>query len=178
SSISTDSLLLLIGKSLPLQRTRKLAMTYSHTQIAQYLRCPRSYRYRYLDGWKEKDSRATLLFGRCFEQALGAYFRREDSAAALFTEWAKYQQTQLEYSHGDNWENMFRQGVQLLERLAQDDRIEISRPSRNMQIKLVRALPNGNDFVAYIDAIGKLDGNRCLHEWKTTTSRYPEEPNG
>jgi len=153
-------------------------MTYSHTQIAQYLRCPRSYRYRYLDGWKEKDSRATLLFGRCFEQALGAYFRREDSAAALFTEWAKYQQTQLEYSHGDNWEKMFRQGVQLLERLAQDDRIEISRPSRNMQIKLVRALPNGNDFVAYIDAIGKLDGNRCIHEWKTTTSRYPEEPNG
>ena len=46
------------------------AMTYSYTQIAQYLRCPRSYRYRYLDGWKEKDSRATLLFGRCFEQAL------------------------------------------------------------------------------------------------------------
>jgi hypothetical protein len=56
-------------------------MTYSYTQIAQYLRCPRS--YRYLDGWKEKESRATLLFGRCFEQALGAYFRGEDSGAAL-----------------------------------------------------------------------------------------------
>ena len=51
-------------------------MTYSYTQIAQYLRCPRSYRYRYLDGWKEKDSRATLLFGRCFEQALGAYISK------------------------------------------------------------------------------------------------------
>jgi CRISPR/Cas system-associated exonuclease Cas4 (RecB family) len=74
-------------------------MTYSYTQVAQYLRCPRSYRYRYLDGWKEKDSRATLLFGRCFEQALGAYFRKDDSAAELFTEWAKYQQAQLEYSH-------------------------------------------------------------------------------
>ena len=136
-------------------------MTYSYTQIAQYLRCPRSYRYRYLDGWKEKDSRATLLFGRCFEQALGAYFRSEDSSAVLFTEWAKYQDAQLEYSHGDSWERMFRQGVQLLERLAQDNRIEISQPSRNMQTKLLRSLPNGNDFVAYIDAIGKLDGNRC-----------------
>jgi hypothetical protein len=73
---------------------------------------------------------------------------------------------------------MFRQGVQLLERLAQDDRIEISQPSPNMQIKLVRSLPNGNDFAAYVDAIGKLDGNSCLLEWKTTTSRYPEEPNG
>jgi len=38
-------------------------------------------------------------------------------------------------------------------------------------------LPNANDFVAYLDAIGKLDGNNCLLEW-TTTSRYPEEPNG
>ena len=153
-------------------------MTYSYTQIAQYLRCPRSYRYRYLDGWKEKDSRATLLFGRCFEQALAAFFRREDSAAALFAEWAKYQEAQLEYSHGDSWERMFRQGVQLLERLAQDDRVEISRPGQTLQVKLVRSLPNGNDFVAYIDAIGKLDGNRCLLEWKTTTSRYPEEPDG
>jgi hypothetical protein len=153
-------------------------MTFSYTQIAQYLRCPRSYRYRYLDGWKEKDSRATLLFGRCFEQALAAYFRREDSAAALFTEWVKYQQAQLEYSHGDSWEHMFREGVQLLERLAQDDRIEIHQPGRNMQIKLVRSLPNGNDFVAYIDAIGELDDHRCILEWKTTTSRYPEEPNG
>jgi hypothetical protein len=70
------------------------------------------------------------------------------------------------------------QGVQLLERLSQDDRIEISQPSRNTQTKLVRSLPNGNDFVAYVDAIGELDGNRCILEWKTTTCRYPEEPSG
>jgi hypothetical protein len=153
-------------------------VTFSYTQIAQYLRCPRSYRYRYLDGWKEKDSRATVLFGRCFEQALGAYFRKEDSTAALFREWALYKDTPLAYSNGDNWERMLRQGVQLLERMAQHDRIEINRPSQNLQVKLVRSLLNGNDFVAYIDAIGKLDGSRCLLEWKTTTSRYPEEPDG
>jgi PD-(D/E)XK nuclease superfamily len=153
-------------------------MTYSYTQIAQYLRCPRSYRYRYLDGWKERDSRATLLFGRCFEQALGAYFRREDSAAALFTEWAKYRDAEVEFCHGDSWDRMFRQGVQLLERLAQDNRIAISWPKQNMQVKLQRQLGTGNEFISYIDAIGTVDGKRCLLEWKTTTSRYPEEPNG
>jgi hypothetical protein len=73
---------------------------------------------------------------------------------------------------------MFRQGVQLLERLAQHCRIEISRPHQDMQVKLVRQLGNGNDFVSYIDAIGDLDGKPCLLEWKTTTSRYPEEPGG
>src|SRR5947207_13337496 len=29
-------------------------MVYSYTQISQYLRCPRSYRYRYMDGWQKK----------------------------------------------------------------------------------------------------------------------------
>ncbi len=27
-------------------------MTYCFTQISHYLRCPRSYRHRYLDGWR------------------------------------------------------------------------------------------------------------------------------
>src|ERR1051326_8311546 len=113
-------------------------MTYSYTQIAQYLRCPRSYRYRYLDGWKEKDSRATLLFGRSFEQALAAFFRREDSTAALFTEWAKYQDAPLGFSQGDGWERLFGQGVQLFEGWPKDGRVEITPPSHNMQVKLVR----------------------------------------
>ena len=47
-------------------------MTYSFTQISQYLRCPRQYRYRYLDGWRKKEDQASMIFGRCFENALSA----------------------------------------------------------------------------------------------------------
>ncbi len=153
-------------------------MTYSYTQISQYLRCPRSYRHRYLDGWREKEARAAMLFGRCFEKALAAYFLRQDSAAVLFQEWRACRDTPLEYANGDTWDRMARQGVQLLEKLARDDRIRIRQPRRNLQVKLVRPLSNGHDFLAYIDAIGTLDGTGCLLEWKTTTSRYPEEPEG
>src|SRR6202035_3667702 len=35
-----------------------------------------------------------------------------------------------------------------------------------------------SDFVAYVAAMGKLEGRRCLREWKTSSSRYPEEPEG
>jgi hypothetical protein len=153
-------------------------MIYSHTQISRYLRCPRSYRYQYLDGWREKENRASLLFGRAFEKALAVFFLREDSGAALYKEWGAYRDAQVEYSHGDDWERMARQGVQLLERLAQDDRIRVRQPRRNMQVKLVRSVSEQNDFVAYVDAVGTLDGKRCLLEWKTTTARYPEEPEG
>jgi PD-(D/E)XK nuclease superfamily len=153
-------------------------MTYSFTQISQYLSCPRRYRHRYLDGWKEKDTRAAMLFGRAFEQALSAYFRREDSANVLFQKWALHKTSPLEYSNGTTWDRMLQQGVQLLERFAQDDRVRIREPRKNLQIKFARSLPQGNDFVAYVDAIGYLDGVRCLLEWKTTSSRYPEEPDG
>jgi hypothetical protein len=66
----------------------------------------------------------------------------------------------------------------ILESFAQDSRVQIPQPQQNLQIKVVRELPNANQFVAYIDAIGELDGQRCLMDWKTTTSRYPEEPAG
>ena len=70
-------------------------MTYSYTQISQYLTCPRRYRHRYLDGWKEKNTRAAMLFGRAFETALGAYFRREDPGAVLYDEWSAAQKRGL-----------------------------------------------------------------------------------
>jgi hypothetical protein len=153
-------------------------MTYSYTQISQYLTCPRRYRHRYLDGWQEKDTRAAMLFGRAFEQALGAYFRREDPAAVLFREWSVCQKLSLRYSNGDTWDRMLQQGIQLLDRFCQDDRIRIRQPRRNLQIKFSRPVSEQNDFVAYVDAIGKLDGTRSLLEWKTTSSRYSEEPDG
>jgi hypothetical protein len=56
--------------------------------------------------------------------------------------------------------------------------IEFGFPQDNLQIKLVRELPNANQFISYIDAVGELDGVRCVMDWKTTSSRYPEEPIG
>ena len=153
-------------------------MVYSHTQISQYLRCPRSYRYRYLDGWREKDTRAAMIFGRCFETALGAYFRGEDCTAALFKEWNVFWEAPFQYRKGDSWDRLLRQGTHLLEKFARDDRIRVANPKENLQIKLTQALSGGNEFVSYIDAIGELDGSHCLIDWKTTTSRYSEDPDG
>ena len=81
-------------------------MIYSYTQISQYLRCPRSYRYRYLDGWREKDTRAAMVFGRCFEKALGAYFEQQDSTAALFKEWGAFRDAPFEYRKGESWDRL------------------------------------------------------------------------
>jgi CRISPR/Cas system-associated exonuclease Cas4 (RecB family) len=152
-------------------------MTYSYTQISQYLACPRRYRHRYLDGWREKDTRAAMLFGRTFELALGAYFRREDPGEVLFREWSICKAQDLQFSNNDTWDRMLEQGIMLLTRFCQDNRVQIRQPRRNLQIKFTRAVGK-NEFVAYIDGIGALDGSRCLLEWKTSSSRYSEEPEG
>jgi hypothetical protein len=153
-------------------------MKYSYTQIAQYLRCPRSYRHRYLDGWREKETRSAMVFGRCFERALESFFRSEDCGAALHREWGLYRDTPFEYKRGETWDRLVHQGVHLLERFAQDQRIQIANPDENLQIKVVQKLWNTSEFISYIDAIGELDGIRCLIDWKTTSSRYSDEPAG
>jgi len=153
-------------------------MNYSYTQISQYLACPRRYRHRYLDGWQEKDTRASMLFGGAFEEALAALFRRQDATAVLFESWAKSKNVGLRFSGNDTWDRMLQQGVQLLERFAQDGRVHIPRARSHQQIQFTRALGRGNSFVGYVDAIGELDGTPCVLEWKTASARYPEEPAG
>jgi hypothetical protein len=117
-----------------------------------------------------------MVFGSSFEKALGAFFRREDPGAALFTEWGAYRDAALEYRKGETWDRLVHQGIQMLERFAQDDRIRIDDPQNNLQIKIMQPLPGGSEFLAYVDAIGEIDGIRCVIDWKTTTTRYCENP--
>lgn len=153
-------------------------MVFSYTQIAQYLACPRRYRYHYLEGWEERDTRAAMLFGRAFEQALTAYFRGKDSRAAFYEQWSAARQNPLQYGRGEGWDGVLRQGVQLLERFAQEDRVRVASPAHDLQLKILRRIDPSNDFIAYVDAVGALDGSRCLLEWKTSASCYPTDPPG
>jgi hypothetical protein len=153
-------------------------MIYSYSQINKYLACPRGYRYRYLEGWKEKDTRANLIFGRVFEQAIAAYFRAEDSGQRLHDEWAAFRNADLEYGRSDTWDTMLTQGIQLLERFCQENRVRIPDPGSQLQVKINSKLSPSAEFVSYIDAIGEIDGANSIIEWKTTSARYSDEPAG
>ena len=58
---------------------------YSYTQLATYLQCPLKYKYHYLEGWEEREDKASLLFGRVFERAVESQFLVED-CVQFFTE--------------------------------------------------------------------------------------------
>src|ERR1039458_2823772 len=139
-------------------------MTYSYTQISQYLTCPRRYRHRYLDGWKEKDTRAAMLFGRAFERALGSLFRREDPGAVLFAEWSAYQRQELHYSNRDSWDRMLR---------ARNHSIDSVLPGRSRP-----GLPASTKSASQIHPAGCWQQRlRCLHRrhretrWQALSAR-------
>src|SRR6516165_5386939 len=119
-------------------------MILSHTQLARYLRCPRSYRYRYLDGWREKETRAAMVFGRCFEKALGALFRQGDPGATLSQDWGVFRDASLDYKKGESWDSLIHQGVQLLKRFVQENRVHIRTAEYNLQVKMNRTLSGGH----------------------------------
>src|SRR5882762_3032432 len=114
------------------RHNRGKAVTYSYTQIREYLRCPKRYRHHYLDGWHEKDDSAASLFGRAVEKALAAYFLRQDPVAVLSSEWRSYRGDLMRSIGNRKWEHMLQQGMELLAAFADEHRISISRPSRNL----------------------------------------------
>ena len=115
-------------------------MNFSYTQISQYRTCLRRYRYRYLDGWKQKDNRASMMFGRAFEQALGALFRREDPGQVFFHEWSAFKNLDLEFSGCDSWIECWSKAscssLDSARRTASASR----QPHRHLQIKVTKHL--------------------------------------
>jgi hypothetical protein len=94
------------------------------------------------------------------------------------SEWGAFRDAPFDYKQGESWDRLWHQGVHLLEKFARDDRVRVPSPERNLQVKILKSLPGQNEFIAYLDAVGELDGKRCLMDWKTTASRYPESPEG
>jgi len=121
-------------------------MTYSYTQISQYLSCPRPVPAplpRWMAG--KRHSRAHALWPSV-RTAVAALFRREDPAAMLFEQWGVCKDMGLTYSGNDTWDRMLQQGIQLLERFAQDGRARVRRPRSTQQIQFNRTLGSGKQF--------------------------------
>lgn len=92
----------------------------------------------------------------------------------LREEWAAFRDAPLEYKQGETWDRLLEQGLRLLGKFSQDHRVWVPLPHQNLQLKIVQPLSGNNEVVAYLDAIGELDGVRRVLDWRTTTSRYPE----
>jgi hypothetical protein len=148
---------------------------YSYTQLSTYLQCPLKYKYHYLEGWQETEDKASLVFGKVFQSAVESQFLVADSVKFFTEHWAGVRDLPLQYPNGDSWEKMLEQGQLLLDQFRRDTRVLINNGETDFQVKFRRPLPmSQKHFLAYVDAVGYVDGRACLIEWKTTTQSYPE----
>jgi hypothetical protein len=121
------------------------------------------------------EDKASLVFGRVFQSSVEAQFLVPDSVQFFTQRWAGVKEMPLEYANGDSWEKMLGQGQALLEQFREDKRVLIDDGRTAFQVKFRRPLPlSQKHFLAYVDAVGYVDGRHCLIEWKTTTQSYPE----
>jgi len=147
---------------------------YSYTQFSTYLQCPLKYKYHYLDGWQERDDKASLAFGRVFQMGVESKYLVDDPVEFFTKQWNALKDVPLEYGNGDSWEKMLDQGQQLLEQFCEDKRVQIEDGRTDFQVKFRRPLAlSQKDFLAYVDAIGWVDGIHSLIEWKTSGQCYP-----
>ena len=124
-----------------------------------------------LSRWLEGKRRwAAMLFGRAFEQAVAAYFQRQDAAAVLYREWVAHRDSGPLYSEErDSWDRMLQSGVQLLDRFAQDDRIRIHQPEHNSQVKFTRQLVGQNDHF-----VRRMPREAASSAYSTTLAYFAE----
>ena len=147
----------------------------SYTQLSTYLQCPLKYKYHYLDGWQERDDKANLIFGRVFQMAVESQFLVPDSVQFFTDQWKGVKDLKLEYASGDSWEKLLEQGEILLNLFREDQRVQIEDGRTDFQVKFRRPLSlTERHFLAYVDAVGWVDGIHGLIEWKTSTQAYPE----
>ena len=97
-------------------------------------------------------------------------FSPEDPGAVLFAEGSACQSQGLRYSNRDSWDRMLRQGITLLTRFCQDNRVQICQPQHSLQVKFMRQVAGRNDFVASIDAPVKSESIRTEPRGRVVTS--------
>ena len=90
-----------------------------------------------------------MAFGRCFEQALAAYFCGIDCSATLFKEWGAYRDTPFAYKKGETWDRMVHQACAPSQRFTQDNRIRILHPQQDLQLRVVRNCRMGRVHLLY-----------------------------
>lgn len=110
-------------------------MTFSYTPSATTWPARAATGIATSNGWRERHPGDHVVRPRLRPGTVRLLPAR-DCAAVFFKEWVAHQNSPLEYSNGTAWDRMPQKGILLLERSAQDDRVRIRQPRRNLHYQV------------------------------------------
>jgi hypothetical protein len=139
-----------------------------------------------IDGWKQKDRKASLEFGKCIESAIQFYhsngLKPGDAPDEFRRLWAKWMGQTLVYTDQEgNWTDLNTMGVEMT-RLYEILLPTLPIKNPKWQLQFLKKLWPGTEyddleFMAYIDLLSTLeDGTRLIVDIKTAKSMLSVTP--
>lgn len=156
----------------------------SSSSLDTFRLCRRKFKLGRIDGWRQKEKKASREFGKCIESAVQFYHEnglKDGDAVSEFQRlWAKFiDQKDLTYTDQEqNWlslNTMGKEMARLYEILLPT--LPIKNPKWQLQF-LKKLWPGTNladlQFMAYVDLLSTLeDGSRIIVDIKTAKSELP-----
>jgi len=94
----------------------KIVTTSSYSSGSMFKECPRRFKLIRIDGWKPRENKASLPFGRCVESAIEYYFRNDCAPGSGVQEfkrlWSHWEDAELTYTDREgDWYDMLEMGA-------------------------------------------------------------------
>ena len=160
----------------------------SSSSLDTYRLCRRKFKLSRIDGWRQKEKKASKEFGKCVESAVRYYHDNGLKSGEAVTEfqrlWAKYiDQTDLTFTDQEtDWKTLNTMGQEMMKLY------EITLPTLpiknpKFQLQYLKSLWPGDptygdlQFMAYVDLLSTLeDGTRIVVDIKTAKSMLDITP--
>lgn len=155
----------------------------SESSLSTFKLCRRKFKLSRIDGWKQREHKGALEFGKCIESAIQYYHDNGLKFGGASDEfrrlWLKWAEQPLKYTEQEgNWKDLYTMGSEMT-RLYEI--LLPSLPIRNpkWQLQFLKKLWPGTEyedleFMAYIDLLSILeDGSRIIVDIKTAKALLP-----
>lgn len=160
----------------------------SSSSLDTFRLCRRKFKLSRIDGWKQKDKKASTSFGKCVEDAIQFYFQNGlkpgDGPDEFRRLWSKFIDQPLTYTDQEgDWKNLNTCGVEAL-RLFEVTLPTLPIKNPKFQLNYEKKLWPGDPvyghlgYTAYIDILSTLDDTtRLIIDVKTAKSTLDVTPN-
>lgn len=160
----------------------------SSSSLDTFRLCRRKFKLSRIDGWKQKDKKASTSFGKCVEDAIQFYFQNGlksgDGPDEFRRLWAKFIDQPLTYTDQEgDWRDLNTMGVEML-RLFEIVLPTLPIKNPRFQLNYEKKLWPGDPvyghlgYTAYIDILSTLDDTtRLIIDVKTAKSTLDVTPN-
>ena len=164
-------------------------VTHSSSSSLDVFRlCRRKFKLSRIDGWRQKEKKASREFGKCIESAVQYYHDNGLKSGEAITEfqrlWAKFiDQTDLTYTDQEtDWKSLNTQGQEMM-RLYEITLPTLPIKNPKWQLQFLKPLWPGDptygdlQFMGYVDLLSTLeDGTRIVVDIKTAKSMLDVTP--